>query len=224
MNGSVSVVIPTLNAAAHLPAALDCAQGSPVHEIIVSDGGSIDETTSIAEAHGAKVVTGAKGRGTQLRLGAAAATGDWLLFLHADTILSPSWRAEAANFIAMPGNRQRAGYFRFRLDSRARQARRVERLVAWRCRNLALPYGDQGLLISQQLYDATGGYPASPLMEDVSLVRRVGRKRLHGFDATATTSAAKYERDGWNRRPVRNVTCLILYLLGIPTRFIARIY
>lgn len=220
----ISVVIPALNTAAGIARAIESAAGDPVAEIIVSDGGSADETVSIAEAAGARVLTGSKGRGVQLRQGAEAASSDWLLFLHADTALSPSWRAEVGNFIAMPGNRGRAAAFRFRLDSKTPQARRIERLVAWRCRRLGLPYGDQGLLISRRLYEECGGYDAVPLMEDVALVRRIGRRRLHMFDAAATTSAARYERDGWWRRPARNLICLGLYMIDVPPRFIARLY
>jgi len=224
MSAKLSVVISTLNAEDGLAAALDSVGGMSDAEPIVSDGGSADGTLSIAEASGATVVIGPKGRGGQLRRGAEAATGDWFLFLHADTVLSPSWRAEVGNYISITSNRKRAGFFRLRLDSQAPQARRVERLVDWRCRTLGLPYGDQGLLISREFYEQIGGYRGLPLMEDVDLVRRIGRKCLHGFDATATTSAAKFERDGWTWRPVRNVTCLILFFLGVPARWIARIY
>lgn len=224
MSAGLSVIIPTLNAASGLSNTLDSIEGDPVSEVVVTDGGSNDITTVVADERGAVVIIGPKGRGGQLGRGAQASSGDWLLFLHADTILSASWRAEAANFMAVPGNRKRAGFFRLRLDSDAAQARRVERLVAWRSRTLGLPYGDQGLLISRDLYGQMGGYAELPLMEDVSLVRRLGRKRLHGFSALATTSAEKFERDGWTMRPVRNVTCLILYLLGVPARWITRLY
>lgn len=220
----ISVVIPALDAAAGIARTIDSVAGDPVAEIIVSDGGSSDDTVATAEAAGARVVSGERGRGAQLRHGADAAESDWLLFLHADTVLSPSWRAEAGNFIAIPSNRGRAAAFWFRLDSKDPQARRIERLVAWRCRTFGLPYGDQGLLISRKLYEETGGFDAIPLMEDVALVRRIGQRRMHLFDATATTSAARYERDGWWRRPARNLICLGLYMIGVPPHFIARLY
>lgn len=219
----LSVVIPTLDAGKTLPASLE-ALGDPAQfgEILVSDGGSHDDTMALAHAAGARTVSGARGRGPQLRLGAVAARGDWLLFLHADTRLAAGWRREALAHIAQrPGL---AAYFRFALDDGAGAARRVERLTRWRCRILALPYGDQGLLISRRLYDATGGFRDLPLMEDVDLVRRLGRARLALIDTDAVTSAARYRRDGWWWRPLRNLSILALWYLGVAPATLAKLY
>jgi glycosyltransferase involved in cell wall biosynthesis len=169
------------------------------------------------------VVEAPRGRGTQLAAGAAAASGEWLLFLHADTRLGPGWAGAARHFIADAANRDRAGYFRFRLDDVAPAARRLERMVLWRCR-LGLPYGDQGLLLSRALYDRVGGFRALPLMEDVDLVRRIGRSNLVALDADAVTSAARYRSGGYVRRPLRNLCCLALWRLGVPARIVARLY
>jgi hypothetical protein len=117
-----------------------------------------------------------------------------------------------------------AGYFRLRFDSDSARARIVERLAAWRCRTLGLPYGDQGLLIKRAFYEQIGGYRALPLMEDVDLVRRIGRRQLVVLDAEVKTSAARYERDGWTLRPLRNLFCLGLFALGVRPHLIARIY
>ncbi len=193
-------------------------------EIIVADGGSADATANVAVAAGARIVSSPRGRGIQLRTGAAAAQGDWLLFLHADTRLAPGWPAAVADFIVDPANTRRAGYFRFRLDDINSAARRLEALVAWRCRILALPYGDQGLLISRLLYDAIGGFRDLPLMEDVDIVRRLGRRRLKPLPVDAVTSAVRYRRDGYLRRSLRNILCLTLYYLGVPPRLIKRLY
>ena len=157
-----------------------------------------------------------RGRGTQLAAGAAAAAGEWLLFIHADCRPLPGWEAAAQAYISAPDAAQRAGYFAFALDDPAPAARRLERLVAWRCRHLALPYGDQGLLIHRSLYDAVGGYAAMPLMEDVELARRLGRARLEPIGATMLASARRYRRDGYWRRPLRNLVCLALYFAGVP--------
>jgi rSAM/selenodomain-associated transferase 2 len=218
----LSAVIPTLDAAAELPTALAALGG--LAEIVVADGGSRDETAAIARAAGARVVAGPRGRGAQLAAGAAAARGDWLLFLHADCRPGDGWDEAVALFLAAPGAGGQAGYFDFALDDGAAAARRLERLVAWRCRVLALPYGDQGLLISRALYDRIGGFRPLPLMEDVDLARRLGRGRLVSLGVPLYASARRYRRDGYLRRPVRNLFCLGLYFAGLPPRRLVRLY
>lgn len=143
---TLGVVIPTLNAAPTLGRCLRALQGEAGGrlEIVVSDGGSSDRTLAVAEASGVRTVQGPPGRGTQLAAGAAATRAGWLLFLHADTILQPGWRAAAGRFISSPENAHRAAYFRFALDDPQPAGRRLERLVALRRRVLGLPYGDQG--------------------------------------------------------------------------------
>jgi len=216
MTENLSIIIPTLNAAAILPGTLAALGTTP--EIIVVDGGSTDDTVAIAAASGVRVLSAARGRGTQLAAGIAAATHPWLLLLHADTRLSPNWRAAAQLAAAQ------AGYFGFRLDSKDPRAQRLERLVAWRNRVLGLPYGDQGLLIHRDLLRAAGGMKPLPLMEDVDLVRRLGRARLVLLPADAVTSACKWETQGYMRRSTRNLLCLLLWLAGVPPRLIQRIY
>ncbi len=214
----LSVVIPTLNAARGLQATL-AALGAVPDEVVLADGGSTDATRAQAAAAGARVVDAPRGRGWQLAAGVAAARGDWLLLLHADTVLSPGWAAALG--ACDPG---RAGYFRFALASPAPQARRLERLVAWRCRRLGLPYGDQGLLIHRALLDGLGGIARLALMEDVALARALGRRRLMALDAVALTSAERWQRDGWLARSARNLCCLALYSLGVPVALILRLY
>lgn len=215
---NLSVVIPALNAARTLPACL--AALGPVDELIIVDGGSSDGTLSIAEAAGARAVVAPRGRGTQLRAGGEAARGEWLLFLHADTLLEAGWRSAVDAHMRMRPDQPAC--FRLRLDDPAWQARVIEHGVALRTRLLGLPYGDQGMLISTALYDRVGGYRLLPLMEDVDLVRRVGRLRV--LDTSATTSADRWRRDGWARRSARNLLCLGLYGLGLPPERIARLY
>lgn len=219
----ISVVIPTLNAETGLADAIASIRDGAM-EIIVADGGSTDCTPAIAQAEGVRVVASEKGRGRQLRAGGAAATGDWVLFLHADTYLPASWRAAADAFTGDPANRFHAAVFTFALDDASPQARRMERLVGWRTRRLGLAYGDQGLLISRAFYDRLGGFRDMPLMEDVDIVRRIGKGNLSVLDAKAVTSADRYRRGGWWARPLRNLFCLSLYFLGVSPDFLARIY
>ncbi len=220
----MTAVIPTLNAASVLPGTLVALGGHAA--VVVSDGGSTDGTADVARAAGATVVTGPRGRGVQIAAGIAAEIGaarsPWLLLLHADTRLAPGWADAAA--LHMRTAPDRAGYFRFALDSPDPRARRLERMVAWRCRVLAMPYGDQGLLIARDVLAGAGGVRPLPLMEDVDLIRRLGRGRLTPLPIDALTSAGRWERDGWHRRSARNLGCLALWRVGVPPSWIARLY
>lgn len=222
----ISVVIPALNAAERLPRALEAlipaAIRGLVREVIVVDGGSTDATRTIADAAGARIIEAPRGRGVQLVAGAEAARCRWLLFLHADTVLAPGWEDEAQQF--MSGGEGRAGAFRFRLDDDSTAARILETIVAWRCRTFRLPYGDQGLLIPAALYREIGGFRPLPLMEDVEIVRTLGRRRLHMLASPAVTSAERYRREGYALRPLRNSLIVTLYFLGVAPERLARLY
>jgi rSAM/selenodomain-associated transferase 2 len=226
VTAQLSVIIPTLDAAATIGATLEALIGeaADVHEIIVADGGSRDATMNIAAARGAHFVTAPRGRGAQLGHGARAASGRWYLFLHADTVLERGWSEEIGRFMNHPDNAERAACFRFALDDGTAAARRLESVVAWRSRALGLPYGDQGLLIGAAFHDALGGFKPLTLMEDVDMARRIGRRRLVMLDVEARTSALRYRRSGYALRSMRNLSCLALYFLGVPVPLIARIY
>jgi rSAM/selenodomain-associated transferase 2 len=216
----LSVVIPALNAADWIGLCLVAVREAD--EIVVVDGGSTDGTPAIAERNGARIVRSPNGRGRQLAAGAAAAAGEWLLFLHADTRLAPGWREAADNHVER--QRGKAACFRFRLDALGWRPRLVEAGVALRVRWFGLPYGDQGLLISRRLYDEIGGYRPLPLMEDVDLVRRIGGVRIERLGVAAITSAERWRRSGWLRRSARNLLCLALYRCGISPERLERLY
>lgn len=221
----LTVVIPTLEAGDTLAGCLDCLREAAGAEIVVVDGGSGDETLAIARRRNARVATAPRGRGGQLFAGAVGSDRPWLLFLHADTQLQPGWSQAVARWKRRPRAREGFAVFRFKLDDAGWRARLLEWLVQARVTLLRLPYGDQGLLIHRDLYDRVGGYSAAlPLMEDVDLVRRLGGARLNVLDATAVTSSARWRRDGWLRRSLRNLTCLALFRLGIAPHWIARFY
>lgn len=219
---TLTAIIPTLNSAATLPATL--AALALVDQVLIADGGSTDDTAAVAEIRNARLLQAPRGRGSQLRAAAAVAEGDWLLFLHSDTVLESGWEEEARVFMTAPGNAKRAAAFRFALDDPSAEARRLEWWVAWRVRTFGLAYGDQGLLIHRDFYRSLGGYRPMPLMEDVDLIRRIGHRRLTVLRAHALTSAERWRKDGWLRRSAGNLGCLSLYFLGVPPHLIRRFY
>lgn len=218
----ISVVIPTLNAERSLSRTLSCliepAMRGLVRDVVVADGGSTDMTLEIAEDAGCEIVRINAARGALLDAGARAAKGPWLLFLHAETALEPGWDAEAYQFLRAGGER-RAATFRFALDDKRWSARRAELVYRLRNRILALPYGDQGLLISKSQYERLGGYKPLNVLEDVDLVtrlkRQAGRAGLTRFTARAVTSAARYHAEFNLTRPLKNAARLTLFSLGV---------
>jgi glycosyltransferase involved in cell wall biosynthesis len=210
----VSVVIPTLDAERELvdtlSALVPAVVNEVVREVIIVDGGSTDRTEALANASGARFLTAERGRGPQLAAGAEVARHRWLLFLHADTVLEEGWYREVANYMAQADRsnaRERAAVFRFGLDDSGWRPRMIEAGVALRCHLFSMPYGDQGLLISRNLYDEIGGY-----------------RRLRMLKSRAVTSAARYQETGYLRRVLRNWWCVVLYACGAPIERIERVY
>lgn len=221
----LSLIVPTLNAGGRVGDTLRAWRTAVgPDEIIVSDGGSEDGTVPAAEAAGACVVNGPAGRGYQLAVGGNRAKGDWLLFVHADTLPGANAGPAARAFMDDPAHTNNAAAFQLRLDDETAPARRVERMANWRARTLGLPYGDQGFLIRRETYEALGGFRPLPLMEDVEIVRRIGRDRICLLNAEVMTSAARYRRDGYWKRPAKNITLLCLYFLGVRPERLARLY
>ena len=228
----ISIVIPTLNSETTLvrtlAALIPATVAGVIREVIIADGGSEDRTYDIAEDAGARWLACPRaGRGAQLRAGAEEARAPWLLFLHADTVLDEGWEREAQSLMQKISDGQReqsAGVFQFCLDDDGLAPRVLESIVRWRTRLLKFPYGDQGLLISRTLYDQVGGYQNLQLMEDVDLIRRIGRKRIQVFQAKATTSAARYREHGYLRRIARNQMCLALYYLNVSPDRLVKVY
>jgi rSAM/selenodomain-associated transferase 2 len=222
----LSVVIPTLNAGEGLANCLEALipglVSGLVREAVVCDGGSTDASVDIARDMGCSVIDAPTGRGRQLAAGAAHVRGSWFLFLHADTVLEVGWEQAVAAHIS--AGEDHAAAFTLAFDDPAPAARRVAALANWRARVLGLPYGDQGLLISRRHYEALGGYPDLPLMEDVALVRAIGRNRLKHLASRATTSAKRYHQRGWTLGPLRNLSILTAYLFGVSPQRLARWY
>lgn len=227
MPAPISVIIPTLNAASDLP---DCLSSlvpglseGLVREVVIVDGGSDDETCRLADASGARLLTGQRrGRGSQMNIGAGEARGDWLLFLHADTALASDWPERVAAHIY--DHQDKAAAFTLAFRSDARMAKIIAGRANWRARIFRLPYGDQGLLISKSLFNALGRFPDTPLMEDVAFIRRLRSDQLRILASEARTSAAKYEQTGWRKRSWHNLFLLMRFLLGAKPEKLARLY
>lgn len=218
---SVSVIIPTLNEEVGLPFLLDRLKEAGPHEIIVADGGSHDQTVEIAQQAGVRVISAEKGRASQMNRAATMATGEFLLFLHADTTPPPEYQRVITRLLQSPATS--AGAFRFGLTGDLPNAPLIESLVGLRCRLLGTPYGDQGLFMRRRIFQHLGGYPDWPVMEDLHMVRRL--KRLGAVRMAleaARTSTRRWEKCGIVRTFLSNQLMLASYHIGLPTKFIAR--
>jgi rSAM/selenodomain-associated transferase 2 len=218
----ISVVIPTLNEVETLPALLDDLSGLasvvPL-DVVVVDGGSSDGTGAQAVARGARVFQAPRRRARQLNRGAMAARGDWLLFLHADCRLGEG-ALTALRAALEPSAGVQAAVFRFAIDLPRVWRHFIETGQAIREALSGLAYGDQGLLIRRELFEAIGGYPDLPLMEDVAMIRTLRRRtRVTQLPAPLVTSGRRYRRGGVLRTWLKHTALISLYLLGAsPTR------
>ena len=226
----ISVVIPALNAASRISLCLRAVANDDaravIGEVLVVDGGSNDATKEIAETHGARVLSSTGGRGGQVAKGGRAATGEWLLFIHADTVLDENWVRDAREVLAQ--KEPVIGVFSLAFDSKGLSQKIVAAGAMARTHILRTPYGDQGVLIRRSVYEALGGYAEIPLFEDVDFigrfVRRYGRRALVVMNARAETSAEKYERDGYFVRVGKNFLLLMQYHLGVAPEVLAEKY
>jgi rSAM/selenodomain-associated transferase 2 len=213
----LSIVIPALDEARSLARLLPAlARDCPGVEIIVVDGGSRDGTAAVAASvPGVSVAASARGRARQMNAGAAAAQGEALLFLHADTVLPPGAAEAVARALEAP--EVVGGRFDVRFDS----PRRPFRVIAWfmnrRSRLSGIATGDQAIFVRRAAFDALGGYPDIPLMEDIELSRRMRRAgRLACLGLRVTTAARKWEREGVARTVLLMWTLRFLHWAGVP--------
>ena len=222
MTPLLTVVIPVLfdaDAVARLlPQIPDIAE----LEVVVVDGDQDPRLDRIVATHGrTRLRRAPAGRGHQMNVGAEDASGAWLLFLHADSVLPEGWTSVLGSLDATVVG----GWFRFALDDAAWQARMIERLVAWRVKCLRLPYGDQGLFVRRSLFRSLGRFPEWPLLEDVAFARRLVRGGpVAELPLALKTSSRRWRRDGWFRRSTMNLAIVALYFVGVSPTRLARWY
>lgn len=214
-NRSISIIIPTLNEAQNLPRTLTALQTIPSVELIVVDGGSVDDTVSVAKAWETKVMCSPVcGRANQMNLGAAMAQGDILLFLHADTCLPDGFDDLVRQTLMQP--KVIAGAFELAIDGQTAGLRLVEWGVKLRSRFCQMPYGDQALFMSADTFRAIGGFPPLPIMEDFELVQRLKQRgRIAIVPEAVLTSGRRWQTLNVFRTTLINQCIIVGYLLGV---------
>lgn len=220
---AISVVVPVLDEAVVLPATLVAARQAGVCELIVVDGGSRDTTVAAAQALADRVLAAPRGRASQMNAGAAAARGEVLLFLHADTRL-PAGGAEAVRR-ALADARVVGGRFDVRLDAPGVAYRVIERLISLRSRLTRVASGDQGIFVRRRVFERLGGFPPLPLMEDLALARQLKHAgRVACLRDAVLTSARRWQRGGVVRTVVLMWGLRAAYYAGVSPERLARAY
>ena len=192
-------------------------------EAIVVDGGSQDNTVELAQSMGVKVLSAPRGRACQMNRGAASATGDILLFLHADTRLPTDFDTFVRT--ALTQSDAIAGAFALRIDAPLWSLRLVEIGVNWRSRTLQMPYGDQAIFLRRSVFDKIGSFPELPMMEDFELMRRLRRLgQITIISSPVLTSARRWLQKGIIKTTLINQIAIIAYLSGVSPEKIKRWY
>lgn len=219
----ISVIIPALNEADNISETLSSIGRGSNTEVIVVDGGSHDDTVSIAKTLGARVINGLPSRSRQMNQGADAASGDVLLFLHADTRLPENFDRHILGVIKLPG--VVAGAFSLHIDSPVPALRFIEGMANWRSRYLRMPYGDQAIFMLSVTFRELGGFPDIPIMEDFELIQRLRKKgNIVTLPEPVQTSARRWLNCGVLKTTLINQLIIVSYFMGISPVAIARLY
>ena len=220
----ISVIIPTLNEAQLVSRAIDLAHLAGADEVIVSDGGSTDDTVSIARQSNCAVVESLPGRGLQLNTGASHASGDFLLFLHVDTSL-PN---DGCNQIREAVSRFQVdcGAFVQRIDSRRFVYRLIEFGNLQRVKWLGMAYGDQGIFVRRLLFEEVGGFDDVPLMEDFQFSRKLRQLRHRYFvcEGPILVDPRRWQRHGPLKQTVSNWVTITSFMNGTDVKELAERY
>jgi rSAM/selenodomain-associated transferase 2/rSAM/selenodomain-associated transferase 1 len=219
----ISVIIPTLNEAHNLAATLAYTREDENVDIILADGGSSDKTMEVALTHGVRVLQAPTCRAVQMNAGAEEASGEILVFLHADTRLPKGWANLVRSELGKPG--VVGGAFALRLDEKAQWSHVIEALANFRSRRFDMPYGDQAIFVKADLFRKMGGFAELPIMEDFEFMRRVRNQgRISIIPEPVVTSARRWRESGVCWTTVVNQLVIIGYFLGISPHSLARLY
>ena len=219
----ISVVVPTLDEAASLAQTLTAARGRGVGDVVVVDGGSRDATREVAARLADRVLVAPRGRAAQMNAGAAAARGDVLLFLHADTQLPDDFADAVAKVLVAP--EVVGGFFAVVLDAPGWRYALTARLISVRSRITGIATGDQAIFVRRAVFEALGGFAPLPLMEDIELMHRLKRRgRVAALRQAVTTSTRRWERRGFWRTVLLMWALRVGYYAGISPGTLARWY
>ena len=220
----LSIIIPVLNEAAIIRSILSPLLNDLGIEIIVVDGGSRDNTFELAQQEGVRVILSSQtGRANQMNAGAAIATGDILLFLHADTQLPSDYLHIVKDTLARP--KAIAGAFELAIDADNKSLRWVEKMVKWRSRWFSLPYGDQAIFLTRTVFEKIGGFADLPIMEDFELIQRLKKQgKIAIAPAAVLTSSRRWQKLGVFKTTLINQLIILGYYFGIPPKRLRRLY
>jgi len=197
--------------------------GAPNAEIIVVDGGSIDQSVDVARKLADRVVTAPRGRARQMNAGAALGSGDFLAFVHADTRVPSSFEKDILDALGESGIV--GGRFDIYLDDPSFACRLIEDLISLRSRITRTATGDQAIFVRRSVFESLGGFPHFDLCEDLDFSRRLKRAgRVACLHSRVTTSARRWRRDGLARTVLRMWAIRALYLLGVPPSRLKQFY
>jgi rSAM/selenodomain-associated transferase 2 len=223
MEYAVSVIIPVLNEELALSATLESVLRLKPQEIIVIDGGSVDQTREVAASLGVRVISSERGRALQMNRGARLARGEVLLFLHADTRLPETALDDVR--AAMKDQAMAGGRFDIRLDGAGWMLNVVGYMISLRSRLSRVATGDQAIFVRREIFHKLGGYPEIPLMEDVALSRALKRAgKVACLKSRVVTSARRWQMEGVWRTIFKMWLLKSLYLLGVSPFRLKRFY
>lgn len=219
----ISIIIPALNEEENIPPCLEATRSAGNVERIVVDGGSSDRTVERALSWGASVLKSDPGRARQMNAGARAATGEILLFLHADTRISLGFDDQIRRVLSRP--KIVGGAFAFQMDDASSfSLRLIQKAANIRSRCWQMPYGDQAIFLTAKQFKEIGGYPDLPIMEDFELIRRLKKiGRIHTASLPAVTSARRWRALGIWKTTLLNYAIVLAYYAGVPPLRICRL-